>query len=252
MALLDKVSRRARHQEGKKAWRRVVNIPLLASRTHDFILDLRDSLSHEQFAQFYRLIRPYTMSGNSRLRGLYNAVQHVIGQQVPGDIVECGAAQGGSAALMGLTLKQSGDDRRLWVFDTFEGLPPATADDPDFEIAKLYTGQCRAELSEVTALFKRLDILTNSNLIKGLFQETLPTCDVKSISVLHIDGDWYESVKVCFDHLYDRVSSGGIIQIDDYGHWEGARKAVNEFMRQRSLNLELRRLDYTGRQFIKP
>ena len=238
--------------KGKETWQRISNIPLLVSQLRDLVQDFRDSFSHEQFAQVYRLIRPYTMSGNARLRGLYQAVQHVISHRIPGDVVECGTARGGSAALMGLTLKRSGSDRTLWVFDTFEGLPPATPDDPDFEIAKLYTGDCRGELNEVAALFERLDILDRAKLVKGLFQDTLPASDVKTIAVLHLDGDWYESVKVCFDYLYDRVSPGGIIQIDDYGHWEGARKAVDEFMRQRSLELKLRRLDYTGRQFIKP
>lgn len=68
----------------------------------------------------------------------------------------------------------------------------------------------------------------------------------------HLDCDWYESVKVCLDHLYDRVSPGGLIQIDDYGHWKGARKAVNEFFLRRSIEVRLRRLDYSGRQMIKP
>jgi (2Fe-2S) ferredoxin len=88
--------------------------------------------------------------------------------------------------------------------------------------------------------------------VKGLFQDTVPRCDVGPIAVLHLDGDWYESVKVCLDHLYDRVSPGGVIQIDDYGHWEGARKAVDEFMVARRLTGPLRYLDYTGRQLIKP
>jgi len=153
---------------------------------------------------------------------------------------------------MGLTLNRLGARRGLWVFDTFEGLPPPTLDDPDFETAKLYTGECRGELEEVVALFERLGILSNTSFVKGLFQETLPACEVQKIAFLHIDGDWYDSVRVCLDHLYDRVSPGGIIQIDDYGHWAGARKAVDEFLRQRSIDVPLERLDYTGRQFVKP
>src|SRR5207244_2320137 len=76
--------------------------------------------------------------------------------------------------------------------------------------------------------------------------------DVSAIVVLHLDGDWYDSVKVCLAHLYDRVSPGGIIQIDDYGHWQGARKAVDEFMAARHITVPLRYLDYTGRQLVKP
>jgi O-methyltransferase len=70
--------------------------------------------------------------------------------------------------------------------------------------------------------------------------------------LLHIDGDWYESVKVCLDALYDRVVPGGIIQFDDYGYWKGARKAVDEFMAKREIKVPLKRLDYSGRSLRKP
>jgi hypothetical protein len=192
------------------------------------------------------------MSRNARLRGLHRAVCRVVERGVPGDVVECGTARGGSAALMGLTLKQLGAERTLWVFDSFEGMPPPTEADPDREIAELYVGTCRGELAEVTALRERVGVLGQSKLVKGMFQDTVPACDVEAISVLHLDGDWYESVKVCLDHLYDRVSTGGVIQIDDYGYWEGARRAVEDFFRERRIDVRLERLDYTGRQFIKP
>jgi len=222
------------------------------SQARDAWLHVYDSLSRSEFAGLYRTVRPYTMSGNARLRGLYQAVHHVVAGAVPGAVVECGTARGGSAALMGLALARLGAERPLWVFDTFEGIPPPTAADPDEAIARLYTGDFRGELPEVRALFERLGILSRTRLVKGLFQDTVPTAAVNPIAVLHLDGDWYESVKVCLDHLYDRVSPGGIIQIDDYGHWEGARKAVDEFLLDRGLRVRLRILDYTGRQFVKP
>jgi hypothetical protein len=191
------------------------------------------------------------MSGDARLRGLYQAIQHVTEGGIAGAVVECGAAQGGSAALLGLAMKRFNDRRPLWVFDTFEGIPPPTTADPDYHIAAPYTGSFRGDLAEVTSLFERLEILENARLVKGRFQETIPQCDTGAIAVLHVDGDWYESVKVCLDHLYDRVSPGGVIQIDDYGHWEGARKAVDEFLQARHIAGPLRYLDYTGRQLIK-
>jgi hypothetical protein len=183
---------------------------------------------------------------------LYHAVRSVSERDIPGDVVECGTARGGSAALMGLTLKGLGADRQLWVFDTFQGLPPPTEADPDYRIAQLCAGGCLGELAEVTELFRSCGILSHTQLVQGLFQDTVPTADVQTIAVLHLDGDWYESIKVCLDHLYDRVQPGGVIQIDDYGHWEGARKAVDEFVAARSLPVRLRYLDYTGRQFVKP
>jgi hypothetical protein len=228
------------------------NIEWFLSLSRDLILDAHDLISSEDFSLLYRQIRPYTMCGNARLRQLYLAVHYVYAHNVIGDVVECGTARGGSACLMGLTLKQLHARRLLWVFDTFEGIPAPTKDDPDFEIAKLYTGSFRGSLDEVNRLFQSHDISGQCRLIKGRFQETLPGCNIQKIALLHIDGDWYESVKTCLDHLYDRVSPGGIIQIDDYGHWKGARKAVDEFLGKRSINPHLRWVDYTGRQMIKP
>jgi hypothetical protein len=218
----------------------------------DAAMHLHDMYSADPFARLYQAVRPYTMSGNRRLRGLYTAVEQVVAGNIPGDVVECGTARGGSAALLGLALKETHAERTLWVFDTFAGIPPPTSADPDQEIAALYTGDFRGDLGEVQELFRRLGILDRARLVKGLFQDTVPRSDVGPIAVLHLDGDWYDSVKVCLDHLYDRVSPGGVIQIDDYGHWEGARKAVDEFISTRPLVGPLRYLDYTGRQLIKP
>ena len=153
---------------------------------------------------------------------------------------------------MGLTLKSLGARRRLWLFDTFEGMPPPSASDPDRAIADLYTGMFRGSYDEVRVLLERLHILEDSRMVKGMFQETLPTAEVEAIAVLHLDGDWYESILVCLEHLYDRVSPGGVIQFDDYGHWEGARKAVDEFLDRRSMRVPLSRLDYAARVLVKP
>ena len=154
---------------------------------------------------------------------------------------------------MALTLKELGaNDRVLWVFDTFAGLPEPTPDDPDYEIASLYTGTCVGSLEDVTDSFQRLGIADRAMFVKGLFQETLPDARVQQVAVLHIDGDWYESVKTCLDYLYDKVSPGGVIQIDDYGFWKGARKALHEFFDARAIAPKLDRLDYSGRQFMKP
>jgi hypothetical protein len=192
------------------------------------------------------------MVGYGRLRGLYHALEYVVANEIRGDVVECGTARGGSAALMGLTIQRLKSDRTLWVFDTFAGLPPPTENDPDYEDAKKHVGTCRGELKEVQQLFADLQILNRYVMVKGMFQDTLPLAGISGIAVLHLDGDWYESVNTCLEYLYDRVSPGGVIQIDDYGHWAGARKAINEFLARRSINVKLRYLDYTGRQFTKP
>lgn len=236
----------------REVWRSLTTPGRITSEVRDAVMHLHNVVASDEFARAYRTVRPYTMSGEARLRALYNAIEHVTEKKIPGGVAECGTARGGSAALMGLAMKRFNDRRPLWVFDTFEGLPPPTAADPDYEIAALYTGECRGELEEVTKLFERLDILRDARLIKGRFEDTIPRSDTGALAVLHIDGDWYESVKVCLDYLYDRVSPGGVIQIDDYGHWEGARKAVDEFLTARRISAPLRYLDYTGRQLVKP
>jgi len=192
------------------------------------------------------------MCSVARLRGLHGAVRYAVTEDIAGDIVECGCARGGSAALMALTLRQMGARRRLWLFDTFEGLPAPSSGDPDFEIADLFTGTCVGTLDEVRGLFERLGIADDVTFVKGLFQETLPAASIPCIAVLHIDGDWYESVKACLDSLYDKVVPGGVIQLDDYGYWAGARKAVDEFLQGRGIQAPLQRLDYSGRFLIKP
>jgi hypothetical protein len=166
--------------------------------------------------------------------------------------VECGCAKGGSAALMALTLQRHGSRRQLWLFDTFEGLPAPTSDDPDYEIAKSFTGEFVGTLQEVEFFFKQHQLLARVQFVKGLFQDTLPAADITKIALLHIDGDWYESVKVCLENFYDKVTPGGIIQFDDYGYWKGARKAVDEFIAKRGIRMPLQRIDYSGRSLLKP
>jgi hypothetical protein len=230
---------------GRKLWRRVQDIPWR-------LAEIRDLVVPGKFAELYRTVHPYTMCGPARLRGLYKAVRYVVEKEVPGDVVECGVAFGGSAALLGLTLKSLRANRKIWAFDTFEGLPAPTEADPDYDDAIGLAGAYRSELPDVMRLFERFGILENAAFIKGLFQDTVPESGVQKIAVLHLDGDWYDSIKVCLDHLYDRVSSGGVIQLDDYGHWAGARKAVDEFLDDRGMTGCLRYLDYSGRQIIKP
>jgi O-methyltransferase len=210
------------------------------------------TISPSKFSSSYRQVRHHTMCSVARLYALHQGVKYVVHNHVDGDLVECGCARGGSAALMALTLRQLGQRRNLWLFDTFEGLPAPTADDPDYEIAELFTGSCRGELDEVRELFAGYGVADGVRFVKGFFQETFPRSPINRIALLHIDADWYESVRFCLENFYDKVVPGGIIQFDDYGYWKGARKAVDEFFAQRAITLPLKRLDYSGRSLLKP
>lgn len=150
-------------------------IPVIYERATQFPWQqfLTDCLNNRRFVWSWNTVRPYTMVSYSRLRSLYHAVVDVIAREIPGDVVECGTARGGSAALMALVLAELAPDRRLWSFDTFEGIPPATVDDPDYEVAKNFTGHFRGELEEVKELFQKLRIQQVARFVKGRFQDTL-------------------------------------------------------------------------------
>jgi hypothetical protein len=226
----------------------MTNIPWVLSHLQRVASESLLRVSPTEFGGLFRQVRPYTMCSGARLRGLYAAVHHIERNHIPGDVVECGVARGGSAALIALALKELKSERPVWVFDTFEGIPAATTDDPDYEIASLYTGAFRGDLKEVRGTFQKLGILEKFRFVQGRFEETLPATTVGPIALLHIDGDWYSSVKACLESLYDRVSPGGVIQLDDYGFWQGAEKATEEFLSKRNLPRELIKLDYSGRQ----
>jgi len=230
---------------------RMTNIPWILSHLRRITSESLLRVSPTEFANYFRKVRPYTMCSSARLRGLYRAARHVVENRIPGDVVECGVARGGSAALVSLVLRDLGSEKSVWGFDTFEGMPSPTLQDPDYEIASLYTGTCRGTVEEVKGNLQTLGILERFRFVQGRFEDTLPETKVGPIALLHIDGDWYSSVKACLDHLYDRVSPGGVIQLDDYGFWQGAEKATDEFLSKRNLPRGLIKLDYSGRQIWK-
>lgn len=143
--------------------------------------------------------------------------------------MECGVARGGSALLLGLRRNRLAPTRELWLCDTFEGLPPPTANDPDYSRAVAYTGTCRGELSEVQALLGRHGVTERVRFVKGLYENTLAQLEVSPIAVLHLDSDWYDPTLLCLQALWPRVSPGGRVQFDDYLTWQGCYKAVHDF-----------------------
>ena len=209
-------------------------------------LDLRRQRKNQDWSavrrgEAVRKALPYSLVGPQGLEKTYDAVTDVVRRGVPGDLVECGVAQGGSSAVMALALRDAGERRRLWLFDSFEGLPDPTADDYDPEsgetgahIRPLPKGSCLGTYEEVHDLmsgYLGLDA-DQFEMVQGWFQDTVrPTAEkVGAISVLRLDGDWYESTKVCLEGLYDNLSSRGLLIIDDYHSCFGAKRAVHEFL----------------------
>jgi Macrocin-O-methyltransferase (TylF) len=197
-------------------------------------------------------VQEYTMVSARRLTALERSIRTVVRNGIPGEIVECGTARGGSAALLALWLKRLQTNRKIYVFDTFEGLPAPTLADPDYGRAVQFTGLCRGQLDEVENLFTSLGVRDFAVFVKGLFQDTMPGFPFpEKIALAHLDADWYDSTMVCLNHLWDRIPVGGIVQFDDYGSWQGCKKAVDEFFTTRGITDRLHCIDRDGRYVVK-
>jgi O-methyltransferase len=199
----------------------------------------------------------YTMVTNKNLIALYRLVQHVDKMGLPGDIVECGVWNGGSAAIMGVAAQKTNNckNRRLWLFDSFEGLPPPTEKDGDLERRNYFAGWCKGDANKVRWIFGKLGVpLEVVSIVPGWFDKTLRGSPVNCIAILHVDADWYDSVKLVLDVFYDKVTPGGFIILNDYGAWPGCNQAVNDFFAEQNLNESCLTIvePSTGAYFQKP
>lgn len=223
--------------------------------------DLFDFAKISLFIKTY----PYTMVGYQRLSNVYELSNLIEKNKTAGAFVECGVWKGGCAAVMAYVAQKFGSGRKTWLLDSFEGLPEPTAEDG--KIAKDYAmnkvegnlktiNKCVGTIKDAEdILFKILKLdKKNIEISKGWFQDTLPKDKEKmgKIALLRLDGDWYESTKCCLENLYENVIIGGYIVLDDYGHWEGARRALDEFFAEKKIKPDLIKIDYTGIYFIKP
>nr|WP_320191935.1 TylF/MycF/NovP-related O-methyltransferase [uncultured Desulfobacter sp.] len=190
-------------------------------------------------AQMTKRLLPYTMGGHKALENAFDVVTLAEQRNISGAIVECGVAEGGTAAMMALRSDGLGTGVRIkWFFDSYEGLPEPTIDDykngaTGHFIRPLPKGSCLGTLEQVSdLLFNTLGLDSGKiHLVKGWFQDTVPIYREKvgKIAVLRLDGDWYESTKIPLENFYPQVSPGGFIIIDDYATCFGSRKATDEF-----------------------
>lgn len=187
-----------------------------------------------------RVIPRYSMVSVDRLESLYRLSRDLASRRIPGAIVECGCWNGGAAALMARASIRGGLSRDVWLFDSFEGLPAPTADDPP-EVHRAYKpGWCKGnpELAREVLLAEGVSP-ESVRIVKGWFEQTFPRADVGPIALLHVDSDWFQSVHQCLETFFDEVSSGGIIVFDDYQLWGGCKKAVDRFLSARGIAAEL-------------
>ncbi|WP_214072039.1 TylF/MycF/NovP-related O-methyltransferase [Mucilaginibacter sp. dw_454] len=213
----------------------------------------------------YKKVKPYTMTTPERIASLVNAVNYLVKNKIEGDFVECGVWRGGSTMAAIDTLLKNGDkSREIYLYDTYEGMSEPT------EIDKVFTGTgadvlmettdredptsvwCYSAIEEVQRNVGTLKYPAEKiHFVKGKVEDSIPQTLPGKIALLRLDTDFYESTAHELEHLYPLLVPGGVIIIDDYGHWEGARKAVDEYIESQKLPLLLNRIDYTGRIGIK-
>ncbi|WP_199863074.1 TylF/MycF/NovP-related O-methyltransferase [Streptomyces sp. CB00316] len=210
-----------------------------------------------------RAVKPYSMTSPERLNAFILATRYIARHNIPGDIVECGVWRGGSMQACARTLLSVGEDEReLYLFDTYEGMTPPTAEDlrrdgrPAQELLDAQ-GKDRpiwavASLEDVQAGFGHVPYPKERvHYVQGRVEDTVPGRAPEQIAILRLDTDWYASTKHELEHLYPRLVSGGVLLIDDYGYWQGSRQAVDEFLDKTGERLLLLRMD-EGRIAVKP
>jgi O-methyltransferase len=223
------------------------------------------------FQAIHDACRPFTMTGPLRMFAMYQAVKHVVSANVPGDIVECGVWRGGSAMVAAMTLlKLNQTDRTIWLYDTYEGmtLPSEKDVDADGRSALMRwntewattskeggagSDWCYASIDEV-----RANVLStgfpesNLRFVKGKVEETIPKEAAERIALLRLDTDWYDSTYHELVHLFPRLSSpGGILILDDYGSWKGAREATDKYFAEQNRSMLFNRIDGAARISVK-
>ena len=218
-----------------------------------------------EFASLFAKMRPFTMMSWERMYAVYQSARYIAAAGIPGDVVECGVWRGGASMLIASTLLEAGDtSRRLLLYDTFAGMTrPTDADrahtgEPAMkqwaaEQREDFNTWCYAPIEEV-----RRNVLSTGypaervELVKGDVEQTIPARLPERVALLVLDTDWYASTLHELRHLYPLLASRGVLIVDDYGHWSGAKQAVDEYFRDEGIAMLLNRVDYTGRVGVKP
>ncbi|NTU82901.1 MAG: hypothetical protein HGA45_26640 [Chloroflexales bacterium] len=219
------------------------------------MLAARPSAESLHLARLIMQVKPaHTMVRNLSLINLYRMVRYINRSALPGAVVECGVWNGGSAAMMAAACRDTGVQRDFWLFDSFEGLPPPTEKDSAIEHSHYYEGWNKGSIANVERIFRKLDLpLDRVHFVKGWFEQSIPVAAVKQIALLHIDADWYDSVSLVLARLYDRVTPGGYVVLDDYNYWEGCDRAVHDFLESRGMpRTVLHKVGVMGAYFQKP
>jgi len=207
-----------------------------------------------------------TMVSYERLSSTILASHYVVQNDIAGDFVECGVWRGGNALVAASVFRRYGSDKKVWLFDTFAGMTAPTDHDFQYSDGKLAAPQYHASLKkehnewalahlgEVTKTFRDFSLSDRAIFVRGDVNDTLRDVNQvlpPSISILRLDTDWYESTMTELGVLYPRLSVGGCLIVDDYGHWAGSRKATDEYFTKMGNRPFLQSTDYSGRAGVK-
>lgn len=188
----------------------------------------------------------YSMAGRALLDHLQRCVETVLAERVPGDFIETGVWRGGACMLMQALLDMRNvSDRAVWLADSFAGLPPPVYEGDGWDLSNC--AYLAVSEAQVRRNFARFGLLNERvKFLPGWFQETLPSAPIDRLAILRLDGDLHSSTQCVLDNLYDRVSPGGFVIVDDYHAWPGCRRATDEFLAARDEAPVLEEIDGTA------
>jgi hypothetical protein len=236
---------------------------IMARRLAEFADPEAEPELAEETMKLWAAVKTRTMTSVLRIDALRSALEYIEANSILGDIVECGVWRGGSMMAVALTLLRLGGVRALWLYDTFSGMPPPEAVDKDFRgiaAASLLAKEppdtswiwAKSALDDVKAGMAETRYPQGEiRYVVGTVEATLPERMPEKIALLRLDTDWFSSTYHELIHLWPKISPGGILIIDDYGYWVGARKAVDQFFDEIKCKPFLHRIDDTGRLIIK-
>lgn len=191
----------------------------------------------------------HSMIGRQRLDNIEHCLDGIRTDNIPGDVIETGVWRGGASIFMrGYLAAYDMQQRKVWVADSFEGLPkPSLPQDAGYDFSAEKMPILAISLEEVKENFRRYDLLDEQVVfLKGWFKDTLPNASIENIALARLDGDLYESTLDALNSLYHKIVPGGYIIIDDYGDFEPCRRAVDEYRSRFDIKDEMHVIDWTG------
>jgi hypothetical protein len=211
---------------------------------------LNDSREEGKFIDdgLKNLVFAHSMVGRKRMDNLEFCLREVIKNNIPGDVIECGVWKGGATIFMKGVLDAFGvEDKKVWVADSFEGLPEPSHPKTKVNVSKKKVPSLAISLEEVKRNFGKYDLLDEKvHFLKGWFKDTLPPIESEQFSIIRLDGDLYESTIDALNALYHKLAPGGFLIVDDYGALVECREAVDEFRQINQIDEKMHQIDWAG------